>query len=99
MSHGSPPRDGSADRRIEPQRPAASLTSVPDGDDPLSIDKSLAFGLGALGLGCSACCGALAFLRSAIRSHWEEMVLAEINSAMTGRRHALNSIKSGLPIR
>jgi hypothetical protein len=48
-----PSRDGSADRRVEPQRLAASLPRIPDGNDPLSFRDRLALCLGALRLGRS----------------------------------------------
>ena len=47
---GQPSRNRGADRRIEPQRTAASLASIPDRDDLLRVRDRLALGLGALRL-------------------------------------------------
>ena len=67
-----PGRDGSADRRIEPQRAPACLPGIPDGNDLLRFRNRLALGLGALGLGGTTCGGAFPFLCSAVRTHGRE---------------------------
>jgi hypothetical protein len=64
-----PGRDGSADRRIEPQRAPTCLAGIPDGNDLMRFGNRLALGLGALGFSRRTCCGSLAFLRSAVRTH------------------------------
>jgi hypothetical protein len=62
-------RDGSANRRIEPQGAPAGLSGIPDGDNLLRINNRLALSVGALRFGRSTCGGSLALLRSAVRIH------------------------------
>jgi hypothetical protein len=61
-----PGRNRRADCWIEPQRPAASLSRVPNGDNLLRLRDRLALGLGTLRLGRSLGGGALAILCSAV---------------------------------
>jgi hypothetical protein len=44
---GQPSRNRGADRRVEPQRTAAGLASIPDRDDLLRVRDRLALGVGA----------------------------------------------------
>jgi hypothetical protein len=71
--HPSPTCDGGADRWIEPQRSAAGLPRVPNGNNLLSVSDRLALGLGTLDLGSSIGGRTLAILRSAVRTHGERL--------------------------
>ncbi len=62
-------RNRSADGRVEPKRPPASLPCIPDGDNFLRVCDRLALGLSSLRFGrCTRGC-ARTFLRSAVGAH------------------------------
>jgi F0F1-type ATP synthase membrane subunit c/vacuolar-type H+-ATPase subunit K len=85
-----PGRDGSADRRIEPQGSPARLTRVPDGNDLLSFGGSLALGLCTLGPGRGLGGSTLAVLSSAVRAH--RLRHSSLGTASLNHRRPLRAI-------
>ena len=96
--------DGSADGRVEPKLPAASLAGIPFGDNLLGIREGLAFGLGVRCRFRGARGSALALLRSAVRAHGGRLAAAVSQPARCSLRRlrsraAAEFICSKSPIR